>query len=116
MARTTETVTTVTDDLTGKTIEGDSHEVTVIIDGQGATLDLGAESLAKFETAVSKFVKDADRIPMRLAKTTATSKSKYPAGYLAGVREWAKANSIEVPRVGIVRKEVIEKYEAAMQN
>lgn len=116
MARTTETVTTVTDDLTGKVIEGTATEVVVIINGQGTTLDLSDDSVAKFETAVSKFMKDADRVPMRVAKTAATTQSKYPAGYLAGVREWAKAEGIEVPRVGIVRKDVIEKYESAMKS
>lgn len=114
MARNTSTVVTITDDYSGKVIEGHAHEVTVIIDGEGVTLDLAEASVKQFETAVSKFVKDTPRVAMRVAKSTARTAANYPDGYLNKVREWANANGHSVYSKGLVKKSIIAEYEAAM--
>ncbi|GAA1482265.1 hypothetical protein GCM10009624_27050 [Gordonia sinesedis] len=114
MARNSTTVVTVTDDYSGKVIEGDAHEVTVIINGEGVTLDLSEASLKAFETAVSKFLKDTPRVTMRVTKSTARTAANYPDGYLTKVREWANANGHSVYSKGLVKKSIIAEYEAAM--
>lgn len=114
MARNSTTVVTVTDDYSGKVIEGDAHEVTVIINGEGVTLDLGEASLKQFETAVSKFLKDSPRVAMKVGRTATKSSPSYPDGYLAKVREWANANGHSVYGKGLVKKVIIAEYEAAM--
>lgn len=114
MARSSTTVVTVTDDYSGKVIEGDAHEVTIIIDGEGVTLDLSEASLKQFETAVSKFLKDTPRTTMKVGRAAAKSSPSYPDGYLAKVREWATANGHSVYGKGLVRKSIIAEYEAAM--
>jgi hypothetical protein len=46
--------------------------------------------------------------------TTATNRnSRYPDGYFRTVREWAKANDIDVPRQGVVSNAILAQYEAA---
>ena len=117
MARTTTTQVTVTDDLTGRTIEGDAMEVSIIVNGEGWTLDLSPESLARLEQAFSKFVKDREPRPMRVTtgaqrKTSATT---YEPGFLAGVREWARAQGHEIYDRGIPKKEFIDGYRASLE-
>lgn len=115
MAKATTTQVVITDDLTGRVIEGDAMEVTVIIDGEGVTLDLSPESLARFETAVSKFLKDSPRVPMKVGRAAVKPTTTHPAGYLAKVREWAAANGHSVYGKGLVKKSIIAEYEAAMK-
>lgn len=117
MARTTTTLTTVTDDLTGRTIEGDAMEVCIIINGEGVTLDLSPESLARFEQAVAKFMKDHEPKPMRVTTTAqrATSRSSYEPGFLAAVRDWAREQGHSVYDKGIPKKEFIDGYKASLE-
>lgn len=117
MARTTTTLTTITDDLTGRVIEGDSMEVSVIVNGEGWTLDLSPESLSRFEQAVSKFVKDREPQAMRvtMGAQRKPSSATYEPGFLAAVREWARAQGHEVYERGIPKKELIEGYRASLE-
>lgn len=116
MARNSTTVVTVTDDYSGKVIEGDAHEVTIIIDGEGVTLDLSEASLKQFETAVSKFLKDIPRTSMKVGRTAAKSSTpSYEPGFLAAVREFARAQGHEVYERGIPKKEFIDGYRASLE-
>ena len=117
MARTTTTQVTVTDDLTGRVIEGDAMEVCIIINGAGVTLDLSPESLARFEQAVAKFMKDREPKPMRVTQGTQrkASAATYEPGFLAAVRDWAREQGHSVYDKGIPKKEFIDGYKASLE-
>lgn len=117
MARstTTQTITTITDSLTGANLNDDNAvEVFVVIDGQGYALDLDREkSLKQFEAAISKFTKDEATQTMRVTRPTVRAQARFPEGYLKAVRVWAAEQNITVPKVGVVPKGIIAQYEAA---
>lgn len=110
MARTTTTLTTITDSLTGKELkEGQFEEITLQLGKKRWTLDLSSDSMKKLEAALEPFIKNETE---KAAKTA--TKSTYPDGYLNKVREWANANGHSVYSKGLVKKSIIAEYEAAM--
>lgn len=114
MARTTQTLTLITDSLTGQQLEEEAtHTALIRIDGEEWTLDLSEASLKKLRAAVSQFTKNEPSRPAGQGRAAERRQSRWPEGYLPKVRAWAKEQGIEVPRVGVVPKTVLAQYEAA---
>ncbi|MFF5554039.1 histone-like nucleoid-structuring protein Lsr2 [Streptomyces olivaceoviridis] len=109
MARTA--ITVYTDDLTGAT--GDDISTHLFsIDGVSHEIDLAPEGHQKLLDALAPFAEVARRAgggPLR---------GRWPPvrredSRAARIREWARGQGIEVNARGLVRQDVVDRYEAA---
>ena len=109
MARKTETLITLTDDIDGttKSIE------TVVFGFDGATyeIDLGPKNSKALRADFEKWAVSA-RKAKRTTRPRRTSAAK-PKSDAAAIREWAAANGIAVPARGRIPAAVAEQYHAA---
>ena len=108
MAKKTETIVTLTDD-----IDGSSAVETINFGFEGATyeIDLSKSNAKAFERAMSLYVGHARKVrSARKASGGRVSSGKHDLGF---VREWAKSNGYDVSDRGRVAAAVLEAYEAA---
>lgn len=116
------TVIQLTDDLDGKPIdEGKGETVTFAIDGTDYEIDLGDKNAARLREAFAKYVGAARKISGRptggrsrgatASRSRATSSDR---GYdPSEVREWAKAQGIEVNDRGRVPSSLVLQFQEA---
>lgn len=105
MARKTETIVTMTDDIDG----GKAAEtVSFALDGVNFEIDLSAKNAKALR---SDFTAWADHA-RKARKTTTRSRrgAAKPVSEAAAIREWAVANGIEVPSRGRIPAAVAERY------
>jgi hypothetical protein len=102
------------DDLDGSAAEG---TVRFGLDGTEYEIDLNTEHAQALRDALARYVSAARRAG-RSAMRPIRSGSKVPAGGLnpTEVREWAKAQGIEVKDRGRVPAELVVKFKAATGN
>jgi hypothetical protein len=111
MARKTETVTTIIDDLTGEQLDARTRPTELTYRGTTYSLDLGAESRRKLDEALRPFLKAASSSSggasrPRRARGRASSDT-------AAIREWAVAQGlVAAGSRGRLSKEVLEAYAA----
>ena len=110
MARKTETVTTLIDDLDGST--RGIETVSFTLDGTAYEIDLGPKNAKSIRADFEKWsaaARKAKRGPVRVRRGAAAK----PASEAAAIREWAAANGVQVPARGRIPKAVAEQYHAA---
>lgn len=97
MARRTEIVNTC--DLTGQPAD---ETVTFGIDGRTWTIDLSAEAAAELRDLLAPYQAVARRAGKPAKRTTSTDPQR--------IREWARAQGLEVGDRGRIRAEIVEAY------
>ena len=105
------------DDLDESIIEdGNGQTVSFGIDGTGYEIDLTNEHADELRGALARYVEAAHKTgsdrPARSRSTGSARSSKSDVSPTA-VREWAKANGIEVSNRGRVPRSVVEQFRAA---
>lgn len=100
-------VTHITDDLDGS---ADAEEVAFSFGGVDYTIDLSKKNRSALEKALKPYLAAATRQTRRTGSRKSASTSKRDLG---AVREWAKAQGIEVSARGRVPAKVVEQYDAA---
>jgi hypothetical protein len=104
------------DDIDGSAAEG---TVRFALDGTDYEIDLNAQHAAALRKAMSKYVEAARRsTSVATARRPAKSGRRSSASGLntTEVREWAKAQGIEVKDRGRVPAELVVKFRAATGN
>jgi uncharacterized membrane protein len=106
------TVTHITDDLDGSK---DATEVAFSFDGVDYTIDLSKKNAAAMGKALQPYLDVATKVSGRgnRARRTTPSRATGPRKDLAAVREWARAQGLEVSDRGRVPAAVVEQYDAA---
>ena len=99
------------DDLDGSAAEG---TVCFGLDGTEYEIDLNAGHATQLRDALARYV-DAARRVGRSARTPARGSRRRPAGGLntTEIREWARAQGIEVKDRGRVPADLVVKFKAA---
>ena len=102
------------DDLDG----GEATEtVKFALDGTSYEIDLSENNAATLRDAFAVYIAEARKVGggRRSSSTGATGKQRSSTGGPAAseIREWARANGMEVPERGRVSAEVRKAYEAA---
>lgn len=106
MAKKTQTLVTLVDDLTGAEFaEGEGETVRFSLDGQRYTLDLNTKNAAAFRKALEKYVSVAQKVGA-VSSTGAPSEA-------AQIRAWAAQNGKEVNERGRIPAALVEEYHAA---
>ena len=105
------------DDLDETIIEdGDGQIVSFGLDGTTYEIDLTNEHADELREALGRYVEAARKTgsgrPTR-ARSTGRSRSSKADVSPTAVREWAKANGIEVSTRGRIPQSVIEQFQAA---
>ena len=106
MARTV--VTHITDDLDGSK---DAEEVRFALQGVEYTIDLSKKNRAALEKALKPYVDVATKVSTRSAARSSTRRSGGQSNGQREVREWAKAQGIEISDRGRIPGSVVEQYE-----
>jgi Lsr2 len=110
---TKESLSRVTDDIDGSEA---TEELTFALRGVEYAIDLNAKNAAALERALEKFVKAGRKVKRtpaprrsggRSAGTTSTKED------LSAIREWARANGLQVSSRGRLSHAVREAYQAA---
>ncbi|MFF3765510.1 Lsr2 family protein [Streptomyces sp. NPDC001922] len=105
-------ITLITDDISGE--QGDDIATHVFsIDGISYEIDLGADNYDKLLEAMGPFVSAGRKISGSRRGQGKRAQASGAKPDPVKVREWAKAQGIEVSMRGRVPKDVVEKYEAA---
>jgi hypothetical protein len=107
MAR--ETIVQITDDLDGS--KG-AEEVSFAYQGVEYRIDLGKKNRAALDKILKPYMDAGTRVTRRTAGRPGTSNTAAKRD-LATVRDWAKAQGIEVSDRGRVAKSVLAQYDAA---
>ena len=105
------------DDLDETIIEnGDGQTVSCGVDGTGYEIDLTNEHAEELREALSRYVEAARKTgsdrPAR-ARSSGRSRSSKSDVSPQAVREWAKANKVELSARGRIPRSVIEQFKAA---
>lgn len=111
--------TILIDDFDGKTLNGNVKPIHVTVGDESWDVYLSSKNANALRKAVEPFVKSADKASA--TSRTRTSKSRVrrastaagPKHNLEEIREWARANDLEVKNRGRIAQSVIEQYEAA---
>ena len=103
------------DDIDGSAAEG---TVRFALDGTDYEIDLNAQHAAALRKAMAKYVEAARRSSGSVARRPARSGRRASASGLntTEVREWAKAQGIEVKDRGRVPAELVVRFRAATGN
>lgn len=101
----------VTDDLDGT--EG-AQTYTFSYQGAQYEVDLGGKNAAKLEKALSPYIEAGRKLGGGGGRRQAGRRSSGRSGSdAAAVREWARANNIQVPERGRIPQTVRDQYAAA---
>jgi hypothetical protein len=104
MARTT--ITQITDDLDGSK---DASEVSFAFDGTHYTIDLSNKNRTALQKLLKPYIEAGTKVTKRSGRTKASAAR---GGQSSAVREWAKAQGIEVSERGRIPKSVLDQYDA----
>ena len=120
MAKTT--ITQITDDLDGSR---DAEEVSFSFRGIDYTIDLSKKNQTAMEKALKPYLDAASKPAKRSSSTAAKRTGTKPKAAarkssrsttrqdLAAVRDWARANNIDVSDKGRISRNVMDQYAAA---
>ena len=111
MATHVETITHYTDDIDGGKAEG---TIAFSFDGTSYEIDLSKKNRAAFEKVLAPYVKAARKTRATRGRAPATKRSS-AAGRerLQAIREWAKAQGIDIAERGRISQDVQNQYDAA---
>jgi hypothetical protein len=110
MAKKTEVVVTMTDDLDGG--KADSS-VTFAFEGSSYEIDLGKRNLSAMQKAFAPYISAARKVPSARRSPTRSAPARSSKEDLSAIREWAKANGHQVSDRGRIASDVQEAYRAA---
>lgn len=111
--------TILIDDFDGKTLTGNAKPIRVTVGDESWDVYLSSKNANALRKAVEPFVKTADKAASTTARRTTKSRARRastaagPKHNLEEIREWARANDIEVKNRGRIAQSVIDQYEAA---
>lgn len=109
MARNTETIVTITDDIDG----GKAAETIAFgMDGVSYEIDLSAKNAKALRADVQKWTEHARKASRSTRRGRGSSAR--PKGEAAAIREWAAAKGIDVPTRGRIPAAVAEQYHVAV--
>ncbi len=111
MAR--QTFVQITDDLDGS--KG-AEEVTFAYQGIEYRIDLGRKNKRALEKALKPYIDRGTKVSRRGTGERTAPRPTANRRDLAAVREWAKAQGIEVSDRGRVARSVLDQYDARMAN
>ena len=109
------TVTRLIDDLDGTEIpHGSGQTVSFGLDGQGYEIDLTNENAEGLREALTRYARAGRKVsgPSSRSRGAAKPSDKSDVSPRA-VREWAKANKVEVSPRGRIPRSVIDQFRAA---
>ena len=109
MAKKTETIVTLTDDLDGATAD---RTVTFSYEGTSYEIDLSKRNATAFDKAMASYIGAARKVRPARGRTSAGSRAKGRTD-LAQVREWAQSNGYEVSARGRIAQSIQDAYDAA---
>ena len=102
------------DDIDGSEAEG---TVRFALDGAEYEIDLNAKHAAALQRALAKYIDAARRSSGAARRPTRSARRASASGVnTTEVREWAKAQGIEVKDRGRVPAELVARYKAATGN
>lgn len=105
------------DDLDGKSIEpGEGETITFGLDGVTYEIDLSKDNATRFRDSLAAFVNAGRRVGGgRSGGTRSRRSSSSSSGDVdpKAVREWAKANNIELSARGRIPADVVQKFKDA---
>lgn len=108
MAKKTEVLVTLVDDITGTEFtEGEGETVRYSLDGQRYEIDLMTKNAAAFRKAFEKYTKASRMVG---ARTVASEPSEATA-----IRTWAKEHGKDVNDRGRIPTALVEEYRAAQK-
>lgn len=110
MAKKTETIVTLTDDLDGSKAE---RTVSFAFEGQSYEIELSKKNAAAFEKALSSYIGAARRVRTAGGRARAAGGRSNRRNDLAAIREWAKQNGHEVSDRGRIAADIIDAYDSA---
>lgn len=96
-------------------LDGGSADETVLfgLDGQAYEIDLSTANAARLRNALAQYVGAARRQSGRPSRAARGSRSNGRSGDAAIMREWAKANGLQVSERGRVSADIRQAYDAA---
>ena len=98
----------VVDDLTGDVIpDGDGRSVTFSFDGESFEIDLSDQHVAQLRDLLAPYIQAARPVGKKRAQPSPKSSE------VQMIRDWAKANGIEVSDRGRISTSVREAYEGS---
>ena len=108
------TITLLVDDLDGNELKaGKGQTVSFAVDGREYEIDLSDKNADAFRKAVSRYV-DAARKVSSASRRGGSSRPRSSSDVSPqAVREWAKANRIELSARGRIPRNVIDQFRAA---
>ena len=108
MARRTETIVTIIDDLDGTEIEeGNSESVKFALDGSAYEIDLSKENATALRDALEPYVKAARPA---VAQRGGGGQSRNTKDELAAARQWLRANGHQVSDRGRIAGNLMDLY------
>lgn len=114
MARKTETVTTVTDDLTGEPLDARTRPTEFSYRGRTYSLDLGPESVRRFEEVLKPFIGLAQPIGPQAGGGSGRRRRSSGSSQTAVVRAWAiERGLVAAGSRGRISREVQAAYDEA---
>jgi hypothetical protein len=111
MARKTETLITLTDDLDGSTKSIET--LTFSMDGQSFEIDLGPKNAKALRADFEKWSTSARKAKRTTATRARRGSVPKPVSEAAAIRTWAAENGIEVPARGRIPSAIAEQYASA---
>ncbi len=110
MAKKTEVVVTMTDDLDGGKAES---SVAFAFEGTSYEIDLGKRNLSAMQKAFAPYISAARKVPSPRRSSARSVPVRSSKEDLSAIREWAKANGHQVSDRGRIAGDVQEAYRAA---
>jgi hypothetical protein len=99
----------IVDDLSGSVIpDGDGRSITFSFDGESFEIDLSNEHVEQFRDLLAPYINAARQVGKR--RRTLVAKSPE----VQAIRDWARANGIEVSDRGRISATVREAYAASL--
>lgn len=119
MAR--KSVERIYDDFTGEDITGAAHTVTYALDGKHYSIDLSEAGAEKFRGLLTPYVEKSSRIfpdssdkKSRGRRSSAEKqRDEEKKKRSQEIRDWAKAEGIQIGDAGQIKAEIKEKFYAA---
>ena len=110
MAKKTEVLVTMTDDLDGGKAES---SVSFGYQGTNYEIDLSKRNLAALEKVLAPYLEVARKVPTTRRSASRSTASRSAKSDLPAIREWAQENGYNVSGRGRIAADVQEAYRAA---
>lgn len=111
MAKKTETITTLTDDLDGSKAD---RTIAFTFDGISYEIELSKKNATAFEKAVQPYVNAARKVRASAGRSSRTASPRSRSrSDLSEIRAWAKESGLDVSERGRIAQSLQDAYDAA---